>query len=358
MRRSFLVPLLGLFLLSGCSLPIVERSALQTVPTKVGTAYPARPDGFTIVVRDERADDAVIGGATSPSQANRMLVLFATDKSGETAGYFKAAAETARSVLGFADGGDATLELTIKRFFVDMHRYGAMGFSAMNCIGYGEIDAALKSSDGAVLRSRTTRVVYWEDTTPVSSIKEVVREAVGRIYTQAAWETTVGILLEQWPSTAEKAELNRLLALARGPGEDVERREAVFWLGLVGRGDGSVSEGLVGLFRASKDQKIAEGAAEAIGMLGIASARAELEGVLSGSVRLPDWENNDTENVWYLLKALAALGTPDLEGRIPPGIKLRAKLTDLLRFVEKGAFPELTEAQREDLEKGKQKLKQ
>lgn len=92
-------------------------------------------------------------------------------------------------------------------------------------------------------------------------------------------------------------------------------------------------------------------------MLGLSGAREELEAVLSGSRKLSDWERDDTENVWYLLKALHLLGTPDLEKKIPAGLKMRDKVTDLLAFLDAGTFPELTPAQRQDLEKGKLKLK-
>jgi len=257
--------------------------------------------------------------------------------------------------LGFKEGTDFTLELTIRAFFIDAYR--ASGFSTANCIGYGEIEAVLKSSDGAPLRTRVARVVYWEDTTPVGSFDEVAEEAISRIFAQAAWEATVRIFQEQFASETSAAALDQALRVAQGTGQEVDRREAIFWIGLVGKGDPAVEKVLLDLFRTSKEQNLAEGAAEAMGMLDLTNTRSELEAVLSGSKKLAKWEIDDTECVWYLLKPLSLLGAPDLDARIPAKIEMRSKLTDLVRFLQTGEMPKLTAKQQEDLENGKRKLK-
>lgn len=314
-----------------------------------------RPSSLTVVVHDARPDGVVLGGLTTPGEPDRVLRLFAANKPKAVADAFRAAATEAVRTLGFPEGTQFTLELTIQKFLIDTYRAGP--FSTVNCIGYGEIETVLKSSDGTPLRTRLSKVVYWEDSTPVSSFDEIVEEAISRIYAQAAWESAVRILQEQFVSDAGDTALDKALHVAQGTGEEVDRREAVFWLGLVGKGDPAVEAALLDLFRASKEQNLAEGAAEAIGMLDLTNARGELETVLSGSKKLPIWEIDDTERVWYLLKALSLLGTPDLDGRIPASIKMRSKLTDLIAFLEAGTIPRLTARQLQDVEKGKLKLK-
>ena len=355
--RKFIAPALMVMVLTlcSCSFPFVTQAPLQTVPTNVGTLYAARPAGVTVVVHDARPDAIVLGGLTTPGEPDRVLRLYAAKKPGAVADAFKAATTEAVRTLGYKEGTDLTLEVTVQKFLIDTYR--ASGFSTVNCIGYGEIETVLKSSDGTLLRTRLSKVVYWEDSTPVGSFDEIVEEAISRIYAQAAWESTVRLFQEQFASEAGGAALDNALRVARGTGEEVDRREALFWIGLVGKGDAAAESALLDLFRASKEQNVAEASAEAIGMVDQANARAELEAVLSGSKKIPIWEIDDTECVWYLVKALYLLGTPDVSARIPAKIEMRVKLTDLVVFLETGAIPKLTARQQQDVEAGKLKLK-
>lgn len=356
MRKSAVAALfLSVGVLCSCSLPMVTQTPLRMVPTKVGTLQPQRPTSITVVVHDARAVPAALGGLTAPSASDRVLRFFAESKPGEVAGAFRVAATEAAQSLGFPKGTDLTLEVSIQKFYVDMYRFS--GYSTANCIGYGEIETVLKSSDGATLRKRSSRVAYWEDTTPVGSFDEVAEEALSRIYAQAAWETTVRILNEQFPPEPVEAALDNILRTAQGTGDEIDRREAVFWLGLVGQGNPAVEKTLLELFRAAKEQNVAEGAAESIGMLDLKSTREELQAVLAGTRKLHIWDVADAECAWYLLKALSLLGTPDLEARIPAGIRMRDKLTDLVQFLEAETFPALTPQQKRDIDNGLLKLK-
>src|SRR5262245_19542723 len=203
--RTITAPILLLLVLvlCSCSLPFVTQAPLQRVPARVGTLPPEKPPGILVLVHDARPDTVVIGGLTV-SGIDRVARLYAEASPGDVAAYFKSAANDAVRALGFQEGADFTLELTIKKFPIDMYR---SGFGPVNCIGYGEIEAVLKARDGNPVRERVFHMTYWEDSTPVHSFDEISEEAVSRIYSQSAWESTVRILQEQFPAESGAATL-------------------------------------------------------------------------------------------------------------------------------------------------------
>ncbi len=358
MRRVFSGSLLLLLPLAGaCTVPFVTHLPVQVHPPTVGRLVSEERPGISVVVHDARPDPAVLGALTNAMQPDRIHWLFAADKPGDVALLFQNASKDAAATLGFGAGTDLALDLTIAQFRIDMHSSGSIS----NCIGYGIIGAVLKAADGAVLRSATARVVYWEDTAAKNGFKDISMQAISRLYMLAAWQATAGILREQYPSIPANA-VRGAIALT-GKGTDLERREGVFWLGLIAGGDSpqnpSVETLLLALFRGQEDQTVAQAAAEAIGMIRLESAKPDLEAALSGSKKLPDWDIEDTESVWYLLKGLHGLGVTDLASRIPPGggLNMRDRLVDLTRFLASGEIPPMSASRAQDYETGKQKLK-
>src|SRR5262249_26470951 len=154
------------------------------------------------------------------------------------------------------DGPPVTLEIGIREFQIDLFRRG--GFSGMDCIGYANLETQLKGPGGEVLHTGTQRLTYFEYTTPVGFMNEVAEEALSRIYQQAAWEATVRTLQERYPQPPDPDALHRLLSAVSGTKEETVGRQRVFWLGLTAAGDPSVREGLIGLFRTSKESRIAD----------------------------------------------------------------------------------------------------
>ena len=341
--------LLGLALLpwfcSGCT--EIRHFTIQTVPTGIPVLGPARSEGVTIAVHDRRTEPSLIGPEVSdPSNLN---FVYATKEPDAVARVFEKAAMDAARTLGFHEGSDVKIDIAIDTFRIDVYR--GSGYAPMNCIGYAVIEAALTPARNATSRRRISRLAYWELMAGFWKL-DLGKTAVSRIYTQAAWETTTRILQEEFPASPDPAAVAQAMRTATGTGDEFARREAVFWLGLTGTGNDAVSADLMTAFRTSTDQEVSEAAAEAIGLLGDTGARSEFEEVLAGKRRLTNWDAEDTEAVWYLVKALHLLGTSDLESRIPVSSHFhrREKIEDLLRFFETGALPSLTPSQQKDFQ--------
>lgn len=212
-----------------------------------------------------------------------------------------------------------------------------------------------QQADGA---TGVSVVAYFENTTPVGSMKEVAKEAVTRINRQAAWEAVATALAARRPAQPDSAQIRRLLGTLDTTKDEVARRNTLFWLGLFGKNDPAVQEKLLSLFRTSKDQRVRQAAVEAIGMLGIQEARPDVEAVLKGAKKLGDWDNSDTEQVWYLLRALGRLGEGDLRSRVPTSdVNKRRLLIELAQFQETGEIPAMTEAEKEELAKARKNVR-
>ena len=333
------------------SIPNAYKVPLRIQPSEIGPFPDPKRPGIAIEVHDPRGE-LRLADVSVVSDPDRLFFVYGARTPADVSAIFQSAARGAADTLGFGLGTELTLDLTIQELRVDLHARG----TAQNLIGYGVLGMALKSSEGVVLRSRTAKLAYWEDTRGLGTVTQI-GDLISRIYRQAAWEATVGILLEQYPDVPE-APLRAALALS-AKGDDAHRREAIFWIGLLGSpSDPSVESTLLGLFRTGDDQSLEEAAAEAIGMVRLESARPELDAVLAGKKKLSGWDHEDTESVWYLLKALENLGATDLARRIPPGgpVDMRSRLVDLLGFLATGQLPAMTPQRAKDWEEGRQKL--
>ncbi len=348
MRRGLALGALLLllpWLSSGCV--EIRHVTIEAVPTGIPTLGPARAEGLTIAVQDRRSVPRLIGPLSDP---NSLIIVYATKEPDALARTFEKAAMDAARTLGFREGADVKIDIAIETFRIDDYVMG--GYSPVNCIGYAVIETTLTSARHATPIRRTSRLAYWELTAGLRKIS-IGKEAISRIYTQAAWEATTRILQQEYPGLPDPAAMTQAIRAATGTDDVFARREAVFWLGLTGAGNDAASDALRSVFRTATDQEVSEAAAEAIGLVGDTNARSELEEVLAGTRRLSNWDVEDTEAVWYLVKGLYLLGTPDLKSRIPVSSRLhnRERIEDLLRFLETGALPSLTPSQEEDLQK-------
>ena len=106
-----------------------------------------------------------------------------------------------------------------------------------------------------------------------------------------------------------------------------------------------------------KDQKVHQAAAEALGLLGVTDAKEDIEAVLAGTKTLGEWDIEDNEHVWYLMRSLALLGETDLTPHMPTGeMRKRCVVEDLIHFQETGELPEVGPVPPEKIEKARQGL--
>jgi hypothetical protein len=356
--RLVVVSLLAFFLSAEVARSNVVVAPLRNDPPDVGVLFRPLGNAIEISVVDARPDPDFIAAAIvgpSAEQDKGIFLGYATERSEDLARFVEAAAADAVRVVGMTTGKGYALELTIREFVVDLYRLS--GFSPMNCMGYGTIDAVLRDPDGAVLVERRFRPAFYEHRTPKGSMKEVATHALSRIYEQAAWQATVGTLVEQFAPEPNLEQVRVVLDRIDDYDDEVPGRQAIFWIGISGIATPEVRDALLAVFRTSEDQKVHQAAAEALGLLGVEAAREEIEAVLAGTVQLGEWDVTDNEQVWYLMRALALLGVPDLASHMPDvEMRMRSKVEDLIRFEESGTLPEPSAATRAKLEANRAKL--
>lgn len=338
--------------LSGCSVaPRLIVAPMDRSPAKVGTVYPESDRAVTVSVRDSRGPGQILGGG----MLGPIYLGYVTEKDTELTDVMQSAANDTVRALGLKSGGGASLDLTIEDFRVSMYRFS--GFSPMNCVGYGKIQTVLRSPDGTEAK-KSYNLTYYEATVPVMSMKEVVKEAVSRIYRQSAWEAAAGALSANFQAEPDPGHVRRLLGTLDATKDDVAQRTTIFWLGLVGKNDPAVKEKLLAIFRTSKVQNVREASAESLGMLGIQDAREEAIAALAGTKKVGDWDVSDAEQAWYLLRYLGRLGVADLGSHFPKAdVKMRRILTELVRFQEAGEMPRMSETEQQELEKARKNVK-
>ena len=343
---------------AGVAWGVVVVAPLEAQHPDVGAVFEPTERSVTIIVRDERPYKLFVAGAQVGPGAGKgkgFYIGYATEKNEDLAPFVQAAANDALRNLGVKAGAGMTLEIVIRDFRIDLVRMS--GFSPMNCIGYGILEASLKGPDGSEIRKKTLQVADWEDTVPVGSMKEVQKEAISRIFSHAAWETTASILLDEWKLTPNAAEIERLVKGLDKVKDEIPAGEQIFWLGLSRDSGDQVKDKLLSILKTSKESKLREAAAKALGRLGAAQLRDEVSRILSGDAKSGDWDTTDTEQVWYLIDSLAALGEKDLRARVPAtGMNMPQKVQDLVSFRETGEIPKAGAAELEKRAKAEETL--
>lgn len=342
-RIGVSVTVLLLMPFAGRALTVLQRIEPKPVSWKVERLYPVSSETVRVVVRDERLIPWLLGSHAGKSGPYNMYQGFYNENPRAVADLFEAAAREAVEVLGMKAGdGGTTLEITIKDFRIQL---APPQFGLPNYITWGDIRTALKSADGAELRSGSYRVANWETS------RVAAGEVVSAAYLRAAWEATVRTLLEHFPKKPEPEAVGRLLASLAAIRDEYRHTYPIFWLGLVARDDAAVAEKLYALFRGSEDQTIYEAAAIALARLSAPGAREEFQAMLSGSKKWKEWDpRGDAEEAFILLHGLAILGVTDLGPNVPPTLQRhREKMPDLVRFHETGDIPKPTPKEVEEL---------
>ena len=354
MKFSSREALLGLLvaLCVGCVPTTFIQAPLQRPQVNADGLYAAHAATVAVTVKDERPADSFLGGGILGPNSDKgegIFLAYQPETPDQLRDYMEGSAKAALATFNFTSGPAYGLEVRLKAARIDMYRYS--GFSPMNCIGYLDIETAIKGPDGQE-KVKDFKLTYYENTTPAMSMKEVVEEAVSRIYHQAVTESVVSTLQAEFPGAAEPRALAKTMATVQTSQDEIAARELVFLMGLTGREDQATKDGVVALFRTAKGQRVREGALEAVGMLGVANQASDIQGLLSGKQKIGDWDKDDTEEVWYMLKSLHLLGTPDLAHQIPVSDKLNggARLKTLVDFMDNGQIPALSEKEKQGVE--------
>lgn len=358
----FLLPLaiLGFGIGPAGALDVI--APLVSQPPGVGVLFLAIDQAVLVTVEDRREGTHLIGGGVMGpgfESGSGPYMLYATESDSEIAAHLKSAAEEAVKVLGFKVGdGGLRLSLRIDELWVDMHRMSA--FAPMNCIAYATLQTTLVAPDLPAPEVRTLRLTFWEETVPVGSMKEVTREAVSLLHSEAAWQAVTAALLARRESQGDPGQVRRVLErIGMVEDEEVPSRLAIFWLGITHQTGADVKEKLLGILGQSEEYRLRRAAAEALGLLGAQEAASELLALLNGKAP-GTWDNTDAAQAWYLLHGLALLGRGDLRSAIPATamkkMKASAKTDDLILFHEGGRPPALNEKAAAKLAKAKAKL--
>ena len=189
-----------------------RRLTIQTVPTGMPALGATRSEGLTVVVHDRRTEPSLVG--LDVSDPSNVAFVYTTKEPEALARTFEGAAMDAARTLGFREGSDVKIDIAIDVFRIDVHM--ASGYAPMNCIGYAVIETTLTPARNAASRSSSiSRLAYWELTAGLRK-HSLGKEAISRIYTQAAWEATTRILQESIRARPILWPWNRRFAPPRG----------------------------------------------------------------------------------------------------------------------------------------------
>lgn len=299
------------------------EARFEPYPLKVGRLYAESPRAVKVVVKDERPADPLI--AYGLMGFDKLVGFYAEDPAEVPRAIQKGATDALR-VLGLTEGEGATLEVTLSELKIDAF---APPFGAVpNEVVYGRAEVALTPAGGEAPPPVRVRLVLYGS--------RQISVLFARIGWEVAGSAFPGLLGLSPDAEAVKALLARL---GREKDDDVLEQGAT-WLGFAGAADRTAAERLLSLFRTAEDQSVYQAAAVALGRLGANGAKEEIEAVLSGAKKLPEWDPaGDAENAWHLLYALHLLGEKDLAPKVPKVERWREKLTDLVGFLETGRVP-------------------
>lgn len=330
----------------------VKGMPVSYAPAGVGPLFAARDVTVEVLVKDERAEKLVLAsglGGPGVEGGGGAFLGFYAEKPEALVDHFAAAAKEAVSVLGMKAGaGGDILTLTVKEMRIDMFWYP---FGAPNYVGYATVDASVKSPDGRET-TRSLRIPSYD-----TSAKKADTQ-VAWVWSRAAWQAAAQALLAHRPAAPDEAAVKALCAGLRNDAEDDQvRAQRVNWLGLLGRPSPAAAETLLGMFRTERRQRVSQAASDALGLLGVAEARDELYAVLTGATKNKEWDVEDTQKVWHLVRPLELLAAPDIAAKIPKTKHMPVTIARLRTFLETGELPVKAEKEQRKLAEALAKLK-
>ncbi len=341
MKKAAYSSLILIFLLalSSCT-HVTFSSPLQKTTGELPVLIAPRVQNLQVEVADNRPVKEIYGGGLALIHSG-VFIAYSADPGISLAQYLEKTGTEASQVLGFTPGtGGGILKVGVNEFWIISLPLHRLQSDELHRLWVAHRRLCPKSAE--LSQSRTFKLAYYENTTPAWSMEEVPKEAMSRIYSQAIWEALGKTVLESGSPPPDANGLGKLLQMIDTETNDRTARELIFWLGLVGRDDQQAREKLLQIFRNTQEQRRRQAAVEALGMLGVQEARAEIVDILSGARKIGYWSNNDAEEVFYLLKALFYLGEKNLQEYIPKqDFRARKKVEELVSFLNTGKIPEL-----------------
>lgn len=304
-----------------------------------------------VVVKDERASGSILGVRRGKGSD---LDFFAAEDPAAVAQFVEKSASEALTLLGLKPGeGGFTLEIVIPSLWIESYEFGS-GFAAANFLAWGGASATLRSAEGQELVAKSYPVAMWYLLAPGSG--KALGFSASFLFERLAWEVTASTLVPSLKLQPDAAQVRRLFAFPVR-NTPIGKAQVVFWLGFAGFGSPEVIDWMYRTFRTAEGQKVYQEAAIALARSKAPGAAEEIEAVLTGRKRLEEWEPEDAEQAFYLLRALEMLGVRELGPKIPATKNLQSKLQDLVKLYEAGELPAMSAGEQAALERAKAELK-
>lgn len=315
---------LGLIALLFQGIPATARvlkTKIERVPVKIQRLYKASASTVKVSVKDERAPDPLLA---SGNFGFGSRVGFYTEDPAAVQKAIETAALDALPVLGLKQGEGVTLEIALKELRVDSFvKLGPLPHG----IAYLRASVSVRSGDGKVQSEHAQQLAVH------------ARGPLNILFARLGWALAATALPE---ALALEPDAVPVADLARALGESSEEaflEQATIWAGIAGAQNPSMAGRLLALFRTAEKWNVSENALLSLATMKSPLAMQEIQGILTGTNKVKNWDTKDAARSWHLIRALSILGEKSLTARIPKVSVFPEILTDLVSFLDTGRIP-------------------